>query len=123
MRKCRVAFVVLLALLPFAASAANYKVAFFDYADSSCGAWVKSAGNEMERAQYHSWFRGFVSGYNFGNPGNQVPLQAVPNEETLYLFIDKYCQENPSNRFLSAAVKLVEELREEKVTGKGKGRQ
>ncbi len=123
MWKCRLAVVLLLSLLPFVASAESDRVAIFDYDDSSCGAWVQSAGSEMGRAQYHSWFRGFVSGYNFGRSDNQVPLQAMPNEQTLYLFIDKYCRENPLKPFVSAAFKLVEELRENKGTGKAKGRQ
>jgi hypothetical protein len=84
----------------------------FSYEDTSCGAWVKSESIIWERAQYLSWFRGFVSGYNFGTPDNQVHLHRMPNEQTLYLFIDKYCRENPLNPFVSAAFVLVEELRE-----------
>jgi hypothetical protein len=53
-----------------------------------------------------------VSGYNFGNPNNQVSLQAMPNQETLSLYVDKYCRENPLKPFVSAAFKLVEEVRE-----------
>jgi hypothetical protein len=87
-------------------------VAVFSYRDTSCGTWVASTGDIAGRAQYHSWFRGFVSGYNFGNPGNQVPLTRMPDEQTLYLFVDKYCRDNPLNPFVSSAFKLVEELRE-----------
>jgi len=29
--------------------------------DTSCGTWTQSAGSEVTRAQYYSWFRGFVS--------------------------------------------------------------
>lgn len=97
-------------------------LAVFSYADTSCGAWVKSAEKDWERAQYVSWYRGFVSGYNFGNSGNQVPLERMPDEQTLYLFIDKYCRENPLNPFVSAAFKLVEELRINQTSKKPKGR-
>lgn len=86
-------------------------LAVFSYADTSCGAWTQSASREAARAQYASWFRGFVSGYNFGNPEAQVPMGQMPDDETLYLYIDKYCRENPLNPFISAAFKLVEELR------------
>jgi len=63
------------------------------FQDTSCGAWAKSAGNESVRAQYHYWFRGFVSGYNFANPGNQVSLDRMPDSATLDLYVDKYCRE------------------------------
>ena len=95
--------------------AQNAPVIIFSYQDTSCGAWIKSADVKWARAQYYSWFRGFVSGYNFGNPGNQVQLERMPNEQTLSLFIDKYCRENPLNPFVSAGFKLVEELREHAV--------
>jgi hypothetical protein len=83
---------------------------------------VNPAGNVMGRVQYHSWFRGFVSGYNFGNPDNQVPLNAMPNEQTLYLYVDKYCRENALNPFISAAFRVVEDLRENKSTQREKER-
>lgn len=88
------------------------------FADTSCGAWVKSTGDQFNRALYLYWFRGFVSGYNFGNPDNQVPLGVMPNQETLSLYVDKYCRENPLNPFVFAAFNLVEELRENPSTQK-----
>ena len=87
-------------------------ISVFSYDDASCGAWFKSENMEWARAQYLSWFRGFVSGYNLGNPGNQVQLERMPDAETLYLFVDKYCRENPLNPFVSAAFELVEQLRD-----------
>ena len=86
-------------------------LAVFSYADTSCGAWTRSATREAARAQYASWFRGFVSGHNFGNPESQVPMGQMPDDATLYLYIDKYCRDNPLNPFTSAAFRLVEELR------------
>jgi hypothetical protein len=101
---------VALLLASFDARAQDIPVSIFTYEDVSCGAWVKSANNTSARAQYDSWFRGFVSGYNFGNPKNQVRGR-LPNDQTLFLFIDQYCRENPLNPFVSAAFKLVETLR------------
>jgi hypothetical protein len=89
-------------------------VPVFSYDDTSCGAWVQSASDELGRAQYLSWFRGFVSGYNYGSEGKQVPLEAMPNQETVALFIDKYCREHPLSPFIGAAFELVKELREKK---------
>lgn len=109
-------------LLPSAAALAQDRpVSVLSYEDTSCGAWMKSANVEWARAQYLSWFRGFVSGYNYGNPGNQVHLERMPNAQTLYLFVDKYCRENPLNPFVSAAFNLVQELRETPGPQKSKG--
>lgn len=110
-------FVILTCLLlagaSYGAEDKRPPVSIFSYDDTSCGAWIKSANVEWARAQYLSWFRGFISGYNFGNPENQVQLERMPNADTLYLFVDKYCRENPLNPFVSAAFKLVEQLRDQ----------
>jgi hypothetical protein len=122
MRKLNIPVLLLLLLVPLFVFGQDKPMAIFSYEDASCGAWVKSAGNEAVRAQYYSWFRGFVSGYNFGNSDNQVPLNAMPtNEQTIYLYIDKYCRENPLNPFVSAAFRLVEDLRKNKQPQKTKG--
>ena len=68
--------------------------------------------HESARAQYAYWFRGFVSGYNFGNPYNQVGLGRMPDLDTLALYIDKYCREKPLTPFTFAAFDLVRELRD-----------
>jgi hypothetical protein len=86
-------------------------IAVISFDDTSCGAWTRSAVNESARAQYLYWFRGFVSGYNFGRPDNQVGLGRMPDLDTLALYIDKYCREKPLNPFNSAAFDLVRELR------------
>lgn len=105
------------------ALAQDRPVSVLSYEDTSCGTWVKSENVTWERAQYRSWFRGFVSGYNFGNPGNQVHFARMPDDQTLYLFIDKYCRDNPLKPFVSAAFKLVEELRENPPPQKVRSRQ
>lgn len=89
-------------------------IAVLSFDNTSCGVWVGSANNEVARAQYISWFRGFVSGHNFANRTNQVPLDSMRDEKTLALYIDKYCRENPLNPFVSASFELVQELRPKK---------
>lgn len=84
----------------------------FSFADTSCAEWTRSQGNEQWRAIYGAWFRGFVSGYNFGNSGNQVPLDKMPDPAKLALYIDKFCRENPAQPFIGAAIPLVQEIRE-----------
>ena len=81
------------------------------FADTSCGKWVGSQHNLAERAQYLYWFRGFATGYNFGQPSNQVSLEVMPDPATLALYVDKFCRENPLRPFIMAAPVLVREIR------------
>jgi hypothetical protein len=90
-------------------------IAIFSFEDISCAAWTRSQGNEILRTQYGTWFRGFVSGYNFGNPANQVLLGVMPDPAAVVLYIDKFCQNNPLLAFVAAAVPLVQEIREHRV--------
>ena len=120
MTELRVLVVLSLLAIYVPASGQDRPIAIHSYEDTSCGAWVKSAGNLAARAQYVSWFRGFVSGYNYGNPSNQVDLGRLPDPDTLALYIDKYCRENPLQPFIAAAFRLVDEVRERPAASKPK---
>lgn len=85
--------------------------AIFGFTEASCGAWVKSQENEAVRQTYLFWFRGFASGHNFASHSHQVPPGGMPDNETLSLFIDKYCRENPLDTFDKAAFSLVQQIR------------
>ncbi len=85
---------------------------FWGNEDASCTAWVKSADNKAIRAYYDFWVRGFVSGYNYGNPAQQVQDGALPPSEALHQYLDQYCRDNPALSFTGGAIRLVEELRE-----------
>ncbi len=112
--------VSILALLPVGSSAQEAPaIALHSFQDTSCGAWATSAGNESSRIQYLTWFRGFVSGYNFANPRNQVALDRMPDYATLSLYVDKYCSETPLKPFPVAAFDLVRELRDHFEIGDG----
>ena len=87
-------------------------VNIFSFADTSCAEWTRSKGDEPSRAIYGAWFRGFVSGYNFGNSANQVPLNKLPDPAALALYIDNYCRESPKLPFIGAAIPLLQEIRE-----------
>lgn len=80
------------------------------FADTSCGAWAKSADSDWLRAQYIYWIRGFISGYNYGQLDRQISSDLMPNNETLGLYVDKYCRDNPLKPFVGAAFDLVKEV-------------
>lgn len=94
-----------------AQSQSDGNLAIFSFDDTSCGAWINSQTQPQFRQVYLYWFRGFVSGNNFGSGTHQVPLQAMPDSVTLSLYIDKHCRENPLLPFVSAAFTLVREQR------------
>ena len=102
----------LMLLAPLSAGAGESSpvpVSGFD--DNSCGAWIQSEKHPATRDVYIHWFRGFVSGYNFGSETQQVPNTVMPSKATLTLYIDKHCRENPLVPFISAAFALVKEQR------------
>jgi hypothetical protein len=84
----------------------------FSFGDVSCAAWMRSQGDESVRSIYGTWFRGFVSGYNFGNSANQVQLDRMPDPPALHAYVDRYCRDNPQLTFIGAAIPLVQELRQ-----------
>ena len=89
--------------------------AVFTFGETSCAAWTKSKTDDATRAQIQAWFRGFVSGYNFGNSANQVLAGAMPNPADIALYVDKYCRENPQLEFIGAVTPLIQEIREHRV--------
>ena len=104
--------IVLLTALPHVAAAQGQQVNVFAFEDASCSTWTKSAGNPALRMQYESWLRGFVSGHNYANPGNQVQIGSFPGSNEVRLYVDSYCKENPALNFVGAGIRMVEELRQ-----------
>lgn len=103
-----------LSLISFVAigqpAAAGDSFWMLSFADTSCGTWAASASNPNARAQYYYWFRGFVTGFNYSNPSRQISAERMPSQETMELYVDKYCRDNPLNPFVSAGIQLVKEL-------------
>jgi hypothetical protein len=99
-------------LLPGIAQAQGQQVNIFWFEDASCAAWTKSAGNKAIRLQYESWVRGFVSGYNYGNPAQQIKIGVFPGSNGVYQYLDQYCRDNPKQSFVGGAIQMTEELRE-----------
>jgi len=107
----RFVFLLCVSLLASAAHARADPVTVQGFEDMSCGAWAASANSPSARAQYLAWFRGFVTGVNFADSKHQIGLAQMPSDDTVSLYVDKYCRENPLSIFPGAAFKLVKELR------------
>lgn len=93
------------------ANAADEPIAVSGFADMSCGAWAATEHNAVSRAQYLAWFRGFITGVNYSTPQQQIGLDRLPSNETLSLYVDKYCRDNPLSGFPGAAFALAKDLR------------
>lgn len=100
-------------LMPSLAVTSQDAVSIAGFKDMSCGVWARSSNNKFERTQYIIWFRGFISGYNYAKPVGQILPDRLPSNETVELYVDKYCRDNPLAGFPGAAFKLVDELRGE----------
>lgn len=85
-------------------------IAVFSFQDASCGTWTRSSRDNAQREPYLHWVRGFISGYNAGNSERTVTLEAMPNQDTLALYLDKHCRENPLDSFFIAAFSLAKEI-------------
>jgi hypothetical protein len=101
---------LLLPLISYSENKGIIKMLVFD--DNSCGAWSQTADDPNTRQAYTQWFRGFLSGYNYGD--EKYTVNTNINAATITLFIDKYCRENPLLPFTSAAFPLTKELRTKK---------
>ena len=102
---------LLLLLSGSAIASQDEPVAIQGFKDMSCGAWAASSGNVQGRAEYLDWVRGFISGVNFVDRHNQMFYGQTVSNDTLTLYIDKYCKDHPLNSFAGAAFQLARELR------------
>ena len=67
----------------------------------SCRALLQAAEMESKQAvdTYVSWSQGFVSSYNWANPGR---LQVRVDHAGLLLWLIRYCTANPTEKFYEA---------------------
>ena len=99
------------ALLPAWAAEKNI-VAIHGFDKMSCADWFGSEENAAVRQQYVSWIRGIVTGYNFGNPDDQVELGHMPGDFALGIYVDNYCHGRsvtPTTSIAGAAFALIGE--------------
>ena len=72
----------------------------------SCGVWVDSRARDVISPSI--WLLGFLSGGNvFGETNNALELV---DRESIFLWMDKYCKENPLQFIDDGGVVLLREL-------------
>jgi hypothetical protein len=86
------------------------EIMVYGFLGESCGKWASY--DETQRGWYLLWLKGFFTGHNFGNPGNQI--MDLPDDESLGLYFDKYCRDNPLGNITTPTLRLTKELRSKK---------
>ena len=107
---------IILSIILFSPSAfgEDRGIMMFEFSESSCGVWAKSASNVEQRQLYLFWIRGFISGYNAGvyqSGKKSAQVNRMPDNDTVALYVDKFCRDNPLDQFIKAAFLLRDDLR------------
>jgi hypothetical protein len=78
---------------------------------TSCGNWVKDkVENPASRIQAESWLAGYISGANVWKADGNLDILAKTNAESIHLWMDNYCKDNPSKYVNDGAYDLIFEL-------------
>jgi len=108
----RLSLVVLVLSFTFAApvTALDKDGYYWFQGTMSCGNWVK---DRKEDSWNHivdmSWISGYITAYNMQTPDVHNILGST-DLESVYLWIDKYCQENPLSKLAVGMEILTAEL-------------
>jgi len=104
----RLSLIVLVLSFTFAApvTAADKDGLFSVQGNRSCGLWVKDRKeSDWEDIADRSWIVGYITAYNSQTP-DVFDILNKTDTQSVFLWMDKYCQENP----LSSLVKGMEQL-------------
>ncbi|WP_153144552.1 hypothetical protein [Dechloromonas sp. H13] len=92
-------------LLAGSVQAAPLNILGFD--DMSCAAWIASKGDADQRNLYVVWIRGFLTGHNYGQQGQQV---SSISSGTIEVNVNSYCAQHPTGLFSDAAFRLSDQF-------------
>jgi len=76
----------------------------------SCGEWVKFRKEDSwEAIASKAWIVGYITAYNLQTP-DVFDILGSTDTESAYLWMDKYCQENPLSHLAKGMRALTKEL-------------
>ncbi len=79
---------------------------------ASCGKYIAASSKENLAAFFVSWAQGFLSGMNIGSTrAVNKEFVVLPDDDTIKLYLDKYCRNNPLKTPLDGALDLYDEIR------------
>ena len=86
-----------------------HAISIYNPGTESCGSWT-AAQDSVPRGLKVAWLVGFVSGYNWYRPGEDV----TSDPHGLVAWVDNYCLANPLDLIARAAGRLVDGLRRQR---------
>lgn len=78
------------------------------FGDSDCGEWINPASDYAMLA-HRAWLMGFLSGLN-GEESLKNPLGKISSGKQIFLWMDKYCKDNPLEKLSYGGLQLMLEL-------------
>ena len=87
---------------------------FYGYGSLSCGIWHEIRQNWKTKTNANAfgaafWISGYITAYNTMTP-DTWDILGNTDMDSVYLWIDKFCQENPLGHLASAMQDLTDEL-------------
>jgi hypothetical protein len=83
------------------------KIFAFDDEFSSCGGWFKYKNNEQVTEIFKHWIRGVATGRN---SASVKQIYELPTESSIWLYLDKFCENNPLLHWTFGATKMMDEI-------------
>ena len=97
----------------------NDNVVVYAPGSSSCGAWLearegaKTNRSDVRHFQFEAFLSGFASAYNWyvGDVPSAKGIMGEMDAAGQWAYLDKYCRDNPTHAFASAANNLLDHLK------------
>ncbi|MFC4526358.1 hypothetical protein ISN76_13200 [Dyella halodurans] len=61
----------------------------------SCGKYVSLSPDKTYADMFISWSQGYLSARNDSEQSRNRPMRALPDGETIKIYLDKYCRDHP----------------------------
>lgn len=108
----RNALILITVLIASSSVAASGPFNGFGIGELSCGKYLNEVSTNPQAANSYSWWvAGFVTGTNF-EKGRTISTDNLAHDA----WLKQYCEKNPLDAFMNAAVKLNEGARQEAIT-------
>lgn len=99
--------VLAFAVVGVAGAGATAPLKILGFNDMSCRSWSASINDSEQRQLFVAWIRGFLTGHNYANQGQQV---AAISSASVEQYINRYCAEKPLSQISEAAFRLSDQL-------------
>lgn len=78
---------------------------------TSCGEYFEKRDDYLTKAIHVSWAQGFLSGLNAAELRSGNPMKAIPDSDSIHVYVVNYCGKNPLKPVYVAAIELFGELK------------